>query len=201
MQEIEVRHKVAFFDRSKLSALLILGVAILGSVGVMLAVRQCGAKDHIAGAPAPGTSAGCGDDGDCRDRQLCVSAACVDIQPGIKECTEVQVHFNTDSADIGAADKAAVARMARCLKADQSMKLVISGSTDERGSAAHNSELGEKRAMAVARTLQQQGVSSQQLSIVSYGEHSPLCLESDRDCWAKNRQAALTPSAGAAVAR
>lgn len=199
MQEIEVRHKVAFFDRSKLSALAILGVVILGSFGVILGVRQCGARDQLATATAPGT--GCGGDGDCRDRQLCLSAACVDIKPGLADCAQVQVHFNTDSAEVGATDKAAVERMARCLKADQSMKLVIGGSTDERGSAAHNSELAEKRAMAVAHTLQQQGVSAQQLSVVSYGEHYSLCGESDRDCWAKNRQASLTPTAGAAVAR
>jgi len=198
MQEIEVRHKVAFFDRSNLSAVLILGVVILASIGMILGLRQCTARDKVAVVTAP--SGGCAGDGDCRDRQLCISAACVDIKPGLAECTEVQVHFTTDSAEIGAADKVAVERMARCLKADQSMKLVISGSTDERGSAAHNSELGEKRAMAVARTLQQQGVSAKQLSVVSYGEHYPLCAESDRDCWAKNRQASLTPSAGAAVA-
>ena len=199
MQEIEVRHRVAFFDRSKLSAVLILGVVILASIGVILGLRQCIARDQVAVATAPSTT--CGGDNECRDRQLCVSAACVDIKPGLAECAEVQVHFATDSADMSAADQVAVTRMARCLKADQSMKLVIAGSTDERGTAAHNSELSEKRAMAVARTLQQQGVSAQQLSVVSYGEHYPLCVESDRDCWAKNRQASLTPSEGAAVAK
>ena len=197
MQEIEVRHRVAFFDRSKLSALVILGVIILGSVGVIVGLRQCGTGDKVVTA----TGTGCSGDGECRDRQLCISAACVDIKPGLAECAEVQVHFSTDSAEIGAADKTAVERMARCLKADQSMKLVISGTTDERGSAAHNSELAEKRAMAVAHTLQQQGVSAKQLSVVSYGENFALCGESDRDCWAKNRQASLTPSAGAAVAK
>lgn len=199
MQEIEVRHRVAFFDRSKLSALLILGVVILASIGVILGLRQCVARDHVAVATAPST--GCSGDVECRDRQLCLSAACVDIKPGLAECSEAQVHFSTDSADLSAADKVAVERMARCLKADQSMKLVIAGSADERGSAAHNSELSEKRAMAVARTLQQQGVSPKQLSVVSYGEHRPLCVESDHDCWAKNRQASLTPSEGAAVAK
>ena len=47
MQEIEVRHRVAFFDRSKLSALAILGVIILGSVGVIVGLRQCGTGDKV----------------------------------------------------------------------------------------------------------------------------------------------------------
>ena len=130
----------------------------------------------------------CNADQDCGPRQLCLHAQCVDITPELAECSSIRVHFDFNDSQLHPDERARMQRMARCLKADQSMKLVVSGTTDERGSAAHNSELAEKRAMAVAHTLQQQGVSAQQLSVVSYGENFALCGESDRDCWAKNRR-------------
>lgn len=104
-----------------------------------------------------------------------------------------RVHFDTDSAQIRAVDHAALNRTARCLKGSTSTRLTIEGGADERGPEQHNAELAEKRAMAVARYLQERGVSGDQLKVVSYGDNKPLCLESDKECWARNRQAALKP--------
>ncbi len=197
MTEIPVKHRIKALDRRFLPLWALAVVLIV--VGLVLGLRHNESKQSADSAPA--VNRPCGDDGDCGDRQLCLSAACVEIKPGLPECAEIQVHFNTDSAEIREADKPAVLRLARCLKADQAMKLAVVGAADERGSAQHNLELGEERAMAVAKILQQTGVSRQQLSIASYGENRPLCLESDRDCWAQNRQASLVPREGAAVAQ
>lgn len=197
MTDIPVKHRIKALDRRFLPLWALAVVLIV--VGVVLGLRHNESKRSADSAPS--VSRPCGDDGDCGDRQLCLSATCVDIKPGLPECAEIQVHFNTDSADIREADKPAVLRLARCLKADQTMKLAVVGTADERGTHMHNLELGEKRAMAVAKTLQQNGVSRQQLSIASYGENRPLCLESDRDCWARNRQASLVPKEGAIVTK
>lgn len=197
MPEIPVKHRIKALDRRFLPLWALAVVIIV--VGLVLGLRHNEPKRSADSGPA--VSRSCGDDGDCGDRQLCLSAVCIDIKPGLPECSEIQVHFNTDSAEIRKADKPAVLRLARCLKADQAMKLAVIGTADERGTAQHNLELGEERAMAVAKTLQQNGVSREQLSIASYGEHRPLCLESDRDCWARNRQASLVPKEGAVVAK
>lgn len=193
MTEIPVKHKLKATDRRFIPiwALAVLALLIIG--GVIFGLRHGGSTNHADRSGAAAVSRPCGSDGDCRDRQLCLNTACVDIQPGLPECAEIKVHFDTGSAEIRDADRQAVQRMARCLKADQAMKLAIAGSADERGPALHNLELGEKRAMAVARALRDSGVSAQQLSTASYGENRPLCGESDRDCWQKNRQASLTP--------
>jgi peptidoglycan-associated lipoprotein len=197
MKEIPVRHKLS------LAGLVVVPIwawvlgafALAGVIGLVVGVRQYNANRTVENTIVVSPSPQCAGDSECADKQLCMSAACVEIKAGLADCVMAQVYFNTDSAEIRAEDSPAVLRMARCLKADQSMKLAIAGNADERGTDEHNAELGEKRAMAVARTLQAQEVSAKQLSVVSYGDNYPLCLHSDQDCWRKNRRASLTPQA------
>jgi peptidoglycan-associated lipoprotein len=51
--------------------------------------------------------------------------------------------------------------------------------------------LGERRAKAVAQYLQNLGVSSSQVTTVSYGEEKPLINASNPDAYAKNRRGVL----------
>lgn len=193
MDEIPVKRKEPMVP---LWAWVLGALALLGLTGLVVGIRSCGtdkaAENTSVAAP---TISHCKADQECGDKQLCLNALCTEIIAGIAECANAQVHFSTDSAELREEDQPGIRRMARCLKADQTMKLAIAGNADERGNAEHNAELGEKRAMAVARTLTAQGVSPRQLSVVSYGENYPLCVESDRDCWAKNRRTSLTPKA------
>jgi peptidoglycan-associated lipoprotein len=199
MVEIPVKHKVPAAGLAAVPswAWVVGAVAIVGIVGLGVGLQECGANKVADNTMVTTLKAGCTADSECSDSQLCVSTACVDIKAGLANCVTAQVHFDTDAAVLRDVDKPEVGRMARCLKADQSIKLVIAGSADERGLSDHNAELGEKRAMAVATTLQAQGVSSTQLRVVSYGENYQLCQDSDRACWARNRQASLTPQPGA----
>jgi len=48
--------------------------------------------------------------------------------------------------------------------------------------------MGEDRAKTVARMLQLQGVGSQQLRTVSYGEELPVDEAHNAAAWAKNRR-------------
>jgi outer membrane protein OmpA-like peptidoglycan-associated protein len=180
----------------------LIGLAVLGLA--LFIWQYAGKSDNRAVVPAPtdtvGPAAGavagakaCSGDAECADKQLCLAAACTDIKAGLAECASVNVHFDTASAEIRDSDKPAIVRMSRCLNADQAMKLTIEGTADERGPADKNYELGEKRAMSVARALTQQGVKGEQLKVVSYGDSYQLCGDSDAECWAKNRQAALKP--------
>lgn len=194
MEEIPVKHKTPVgLAAVPIWAVLLGALALVSLIGFILMMRHRSA-DKTDESVAVVTN-GCAADSECGDKQLCLSSSCVEIKAGLADCSVAQVHFATDGAEIRAEDKPGVARMARCLRADQSMKLTIAGNADERGPADHNVELGEKRAMAVARALQAEGVSSKQLSIVSYGDNHPLCLDSDKECWAKNRRASLTPQA------
>lgn len=197
MDEIPVKRKQAAVV--PIWAWVLGALALLGIIGAIVGMRSCSSKTVENTAVVSPPVGQCVGDGECGEKQLCISAACVDIKAGLADCASAQVHFATDSAEIKAEDKNGVMRMARCLKADQSMKLAIAGNADERGPAEHNAELGEKRAMSVAQALTAQGVSAKQLSVVSYGENYPLCVDSDKECWAKNRRTSLTPTSAPAA--
>lgn len=67
-------------------------------------------------------------------------------------------------------------------------KLQVQGFCDERGSAEYNMALGEARAKSAKDYLVSVGVSSNQLSTISFGKEKQLCDEHDEACWAKNRR-------------
>jgi peptidoglycan-associated lipoprotein len=67
--------------------------------------------------------------------------------------------------------------------------LRIEGHCDERGSDEYNVALGDKRAQAVAEFFETLGISSAQLTVISYGKDKPVCTDQTEDCWQKNRRA------------
>jgi peptidoglycan-associated lipoprotein len=78
---------------------------------------------------------------------------------------------------------------ARWIRADGSKTVLIEGHCDERGTLAYNLVLGEKRARAAKKYLQDLGVRSSQLQITSYGETQPVCKQQNEDCYQQNRRA------------
>ncbi len=67
--------------------------------------------------------------------------------------------------------------------------LRIEGHCDERGSDEYNVALGDKRAQAVKDFFETMGISSAQLTVISYGKDKPVCTDQTEDCWQKNRRA------------
>jgi peptidoglycan-associated lipoprotein len=75
------------------------------------------------------------------------------------------------------------------LRANGSRTVLIEGHCDERGTIAYNLVLGEKRARAAKKYLQDLGVQASQLQITSYGETRPFCKQQNEDCYQQNRRA------------
>ena len=75
------------------------------------------------------------------------------------------------------------------LRANGNKTVLIEGHCDERGTLAYNLVLGEKRARATKRYLQDLGVQASQLQITSYGETRPFCKQANEDCYQQNRRA------------
>lgn len=71
------------------------------------------------------------------------------------------------------------------------VKILIEGHTDERGTPEYNIALGERRAKAVMKYLQDMGVQAGQISVVSYGEEKPLDTSHTEAAFTKNRRAVL----------
>jgi peptidoglycan-associated lipoprotein len=133
----------------------------------------------------------CSRDLDCKDGQLCIRSACVDITPGLAECNGVRVHFAFNSSEIDESDKPGLNRAARCLKAAETLHVTVAGNADERGTEEYNMALGDRRAHTVADYMKALGASEAQLKTISYGKEQPICSEHDEACWARNRRADL----------
>lgn len=101
------------------------------------------------------------------------------------------VFFDFDRAVIKPEFKSAIAFNADVLKADRTLKVVIEGHCDERGSTEYNLALGERRAEAVRKALVAAGAAPEQLKTVSYGEERPADPGHGEAAWAKNRRAVI----------
>jgi peptidoglycan-associated lipoprotein len=99
------------------------------------------------------------------------------------------VHFDFDRYDIRPADAKTLDANASWLKSNSSMLVLIEGHCDERGTNEYNLALGERRAKAAMNYLVSQGVQASRITIISYGEERPGCMEKSEACWAKNRRA------------
>ena len=99
------------------------------------------------------------------------------------------IYFDYDSFVIKPEAQGTVEAHARFLSANKARKLVIEGSTDERGGREYNLALGQKRAEAVRRALGLLGATDAQVEAVSFGEEKPAATGIDEDSFAKNRRA------------
>lgn len=104
---------------------------------------------------------------------------------------EHTLYFDFDNASIRGEFAELLAAHADYLVRNPSVTVVIEGHTDERGTPEYNIALGERRAKSVVDYLQSLGVSSRQMSTVSYGEERPLVRQSNERAWAQNRRAVL----------
>ena len=101
------------------------------------------------------------------------------------------VFFDFDKYDIKPEFRAAITENAGVLKSNASMKVVIEGHCDERGTTEYNLALGERRARAVRSALIDEGVNPAQLKMVSYGEERPADSGHNEAAWAQNRRAVI----------
>ncbi|MGA7312561.1 MAG: OmpA family protein, partial [Silvibacterium sp.] len=78
---------------------------------------------------------------------------------------------------------------ANFLNQHPSLKIVIGGFADERGSTEYNLALGENRANSTKQALVTAGMSPDRIRTVSYGKEKQFCTESNESCWQLNRRA------------
>ena len=98
------------------------------------------------------------------------------------------IYFEYDSSEIIAEDQDMVAAHATYLANNPNQSITLEGHGDERGSREYNIGLGDRRAQSVRRVFELQGVSSQQINIVSYGEEKPAAEGHSEAAWRLNRR-------------
>ncbi|MEO7985255.1 MAG: peptidoglycan-associated lipoprotein Pal [Gemmatimonadales bacterium] len=106
------------------------------------------------------------------------------------------INFEYDQAAVRSADEATLDRKAAVLQANPNVRLTISGHADERGSDEYNLALGNRRAAAAKRYLQNKGVDASRMDVVSYGEERPLNPGHDEAAYAQNRRDEFQVTAG-----
>jgi len=101
------------------------------------------------------------------------------------------IYFEYDSADITYEGQETLVNHAGFLNANPDHHLTLEGNTDERGSREYNIALGDSRALSVQRVLELNGVSSGQITVVSYGEEKPAAEGQSEAAWRLNRRVEL----------
>ncbi|WP_133470646.1 peptidoglycan-associated lipoprotein Pal [Paraglaciecola marina] len=115
-----------------------------------------------------------------------------EMKKQLDELQESQtVYFDFDRASIKPEFYSVLDLHAAFLVKNSSQSVVIEGHTDSRGTPEYNIALGESRAKSVQTYLLNAGVSSSQISVVSYGEEKPVNYYSTAAAFAENRRGVL----------
>ncbi|MFN2387348.1 MAG: OmpA family protein [Thermoanaerobaculia bacterium] len=102
---------------------------------------------------------------------------------------EDAVKFKLGSAELSDSAKEKLNEFAQQLKTDnKGVYLEIQGHTDSTGSHGLNYDLGERRAEAVRRYLNKQGIALNRMSTISYGEEEPVAGNNTRTGRSQNRR-------------
>ncbi|MBH0021501.1 peptidoglycan-associated lipoprotein Pal [Pseudoalteromonas sp. SWXJ133] len=104
---------------------------------------------------------------------------------------EQVIYFDFDTATVESKYADLLRAHAEFLVQNSSVKVLIEGHADERGTPEYNIALGEHRGQAVEKYLLSLGVSASQMSVVSYGEEKPMVKSRTESAFAKNRRAVL----------
>jgi peptidoglycan-associated lipoprotein len=99
------------------------------------------------------------------------------------------VYFDFDSYIVKDEFNSLLAAHAKYLSSHTSHKVLVQGNTDERGGREYNLALGQKRAVAVTKSLTALGVAGTQMEAVSLGKEKPKAEGHDESAWAQNRRA------------
>ena len=124
------------------------------------------------------------------------------VEASVKESTSVNyetkavlanatVYFEFDSFKLSSKSIQTLRSAVTAMKENSSIKIIISGHADERGTREYNLALGQRRAESVRDYLAVNGISKSRVSVKSYGEERLAVVGSDELSHSKNRRAEI----------
>ena len=173
----------------KLSTLRLCAVMLV--VGGLSACASGGSKDAIEGSSQSGSTERPATrpmqdfSGDSGSSLLDADKARAEAEAALAKNV---VYFEYDQDTLTSEGTATVRAYAEYLLGNPAARVRLEGHTDERGTREYNLALGERRSRAVEAALSRAGVSSAQITSLSYGEERPTCIESTESCWGQNRR-------------
>ncbi len=102
-----------------------------------------------------------------------------------------RVFFPFDSSSLDETAKHTLEKHAALMKMRPEQKFLIEGHCDLRGPREYNIALGERRAHSAKMYLELLGVTSTQLTTVSYGKERPAVTGEGESVWSQNRRAVV----------
>ncbi len=99
-----------------------------------------------------------------------------------------RVFFATNRSVLTTASRDVLRKQAAFMRKKKDLTFTIEGHADERGTREFNLALGERRANAVKDYLMTYGISSNRLSVISYGKERPVNSGSNPLAWSQNRR-------------
>ena len=99
-----------------------------------------------------------------------------------------RVFFATNEIVLTTASRETLRKQATWLRKNSDINIVLEGHADERGTREYNLALGERRANSAKDYLMTYGISSDRISVLSYGKEKPVDSGSNPLAWSKNRR-------------
>ena len=99
-----------------------------------------------------------------------------------------RVFFATNETVLTTASRETLRKQATWLRKNSDINVVLEGHADERGTREYNLALGERRANSAKDYLMTYGISSDRVSVLSYGKERPVDSGSNPLAWSKNRR-------------
>ena len=99
-----------------------------------------------------------------------------------------RVFFATNETVLTTASRETLRKQASWLRKNSDINVVLEGHADERGTREYNLALGERRANSAKDYLMTYGISSDRISVLSYGKEKPVDSGSNPLAWSKNRR-------------
>ena len=99
-----------------------------------------------------------------------------------------RVFFATNETVLTTASRETLRAQATWLRKNSNINVVLEGHADERGTREYNLALGERRANSAKDYLTTYGISSDRISVLSYGKERPVDAGSNPLAWSKNRR-------------
>ena len=110
------------------------------------------------------------------------------VGEGVKLTMNDQLLFDFGSAKLRPETLGNLRKMAATLKSDDHTNLLIEGNTDNVGSEAFNKTLSEQRAAAVSNFLIGEGIASNRVKLIGFGEANPVASNASETGRQQNRR-------------
>jgi outer membrane protein OmpA-like peptidoglycan-associated protein len=120
--------------------------------------------------------------------QTKASAGKISQEPIIVEKIMLHFHFEYNSVDLDEETEDFLTGLSTTLTEDKSLKLKITGHTDNIGPEKFNQKLSVKRAEAIRSFLLKKGIERERLEALGRGMKEPLNTNESEDDRAKNRR-------------